>query len=144
MVSREQRMYLGEYMTRIATEHEMILLPCGEGTELAVFGAECNGCMTQQIYESAIRMSIDIPKKRPLRKECACYLGNDVGTYNSCLHMCKYCYANYDEKSVRFHHANHNPRSPFLIGEEMPDNILHKAEQKSWINGQISLNEFFI
>lgn len=56
MVSKEQRKYLGERMTRIATEHKMILRPCGEGTELAAFGADCNGCMTQQIYENAIHM----------------------------------------------------------------------------------------
>ena len=47
MVSKEQRKYLGQRMTRIATEHKMILRPCGEGTELAAFGADCNGCMTQ-------------------------------------------------------------------------------------------------
>lgn len=57
MVSKEQRKYLGQRMTRIATEHKMILRPCGEGTELAAFGADCNGCMTQQIYENAIHMS---------------------------------------------------------------------------------------
>ena len=56
MVSKEQRKYLGQRMTRIATEHKMILRPCGEGTELAAFGADCNGCMTQQIYENAIHM----------------------------------------------------------------------------------------
>ena len=144
MVSREQRMYLGEYMTRIATEHEMILRPCGEGTELAAFGADCNGCMTQQIYENAIHMSLDMPKKQPLRKECACYLGYDIGAYNSCPHMCKYCYANYDEKSVRLNRINHNPKSAFLIGDDMPNDKVHKAVQKSWINGQISLNGFFI
>lgn len=74
MVSKEQRKYLGQRMTRIATEHKMILRPCGEGTELAAFGADCNGCMTQQIYENAIHMSLDMPKKQSLRKECACYL----------------------------------------------------------------------
>jgi len=109
MVSKEQRKYLGQRMTRIATEHKMILRPCGEGTELAAFGADCNGCMTQQIYENAIHMSLDMPKKQFLRKECACYLGNDIGAYNSC-----------------------------------PHDKVHKAVQKSWINGQISLNGFFI
>ena len=54
MLSKKQRKYLGQ---RIATEHKMILRPCGEGTELAAFGADCNGCMTQQIYENAIHMS---------------------------------------------------------------------------------------
>ena len=144
MVSKEQRKYLGGRMTRIATEHKMILRPCGEGTELAAFGADCNGCMTQQIYENAIHMSLDMPKKQSLRKECACYLGNDIGAYNSCPHMCKYCYANYDEKSVRLNRINHNPKSAFLIGDDMPNDKVHKAVQKSWINGQISLNGFFI
>lgn len=144
MVSKEQRKYLGQRMTRIATEHKMILRPCGEGTELAAFGADCNGCMTQQIYENAIHMSLDMPKKQFLRKECACYLGNDIGAYNSCPHMCKYCYANYDEKSVRLNRINHNPKSAFLIGNDMPNDKVHKAVQKSWINGQISLNGFFI
>ena len=124
MVSKEQRKYLGERMTRIATD--------------------CNGCMTQQIYENAIHMSLDMPKKQFLRKECACYLGNDIGAYNSCPHMCKYCYANYDEKSVRLNRINHNPKSAFLIGDDMPNDKVHKAVQKSWINGQISLNEFLI
>lgn len=68
MVSKEQRKYLGKRMTRIATEHKMILRPCGEGTELAAFGADCNGCMTQQIYENAIHMSLDMPKNNPLEK----------------------------------------------------------------------------
>ena len=100
--------------------------------------------MTQQIYENAIHMSLDMPKKQSLRKECACYLGNDIGAYNSCPHMCKYCYANYDEKSVRLNRINHNPKSAFLIGDDMPNDKVHKAVQKSWINGQISLNGFFI
>ena len=100
--------------------------------------------MTHQIYENAIHMSLDMPKKQPLRKECACYLGYDIGAYNSCPHMCKYCYANYDEKSVRLNRINHNPKSAFLIGNDMPNDKVHKAVQKSWINGQISLNGFFI
>ena len=34
--------------------------------------------------------------------------------------------------------------SAFLIGNDMPNDKVHKAVQKSWINGQISLNGFFI
>nr|WP_302810292.1 DUF1848 family protein [Eubacterium ventriosum] len=40
-------------------------------------------------------------KRQPIRKECACFMGNDIGAYNTCLHMCKYCYANYDECPIR-------------------------------------------
>ena len=48
------------------------------------------------------------------------------------------------KKSVRLNRINHNPKSAFLIGDDMPNDKVHKAVQKSWINGQISLNEFLI
>ena len=33
----------------------------------------------------------------------------------------------------------HDPASPFLIGERMADDVIHEAEQKSWIDRQMSL-----
>lgn len=40
----------------------------------------------------------------------------DIGVYNSFKHFCKYCYANYDEKSVNNNFKNHNKFSSLLIG----------------------------
>ncbi len=39
-------------------------------------------------------------------------------------------------------YARHDPSSPFLIGNYMPDDKVHKAEQKSWIDGQKTLDDF--
>lgn len=74
---------------------------CAEGQELAQFGADCRGCMTTDVYEKAVGLSMDFPKKKPLRQECECFMGNDIGAYNTCMYLCKYCYANYDEEIVR-------------------------------------------
>lgn len=71
--------------------------------------------------------------------ECACFMGNDIGAYNSCLHMCRYCYANYDALTVKQNYARHDPASPFLIGNRRIEDQIHIADQKSWINGQMSL-----
>ena len=34
----------------------------------------------------------------------------------------------------------HNPLSPFLTGESLPDDVIHDADQKSWIDRQLRLD----
>ena len=139
-LEKEDRLFLGEKMTKIAESHEMTLRPCGEGKELEVFGADCSGCMTQPIYEKAIHNTMNFPKNKNARSTCACFLSNDIGMYNTCLHMCKYCYANYDIRTVMDNNANHDPLSPLLIGHVRPEDEIHQARQESWIDGQISFD----
>lgn len=141
-VEKSDRLYLGERMVKIAASHGMKVKPCAEGQELAQFGADCRGCMTTDVYEKAVGLSMDFPKKKPLRQECECFMGNDIGAYNTCMHLCKYCYANYDEEIVRRNNRMHDPKSPFLIGGSLPGDIIHEADQKSFINGQLTLDMF--
>ena len=143
-VPKDERIFLGKKMIEIAAGYGMTIRPCGEGDELAPFGADCSGCMTQKVYETALHTSLAFPKKQPLRKECACFLGSDIGAYNTCPHLCRYCYANYDEQTVCQNYVNHNPHSPLLIGNVHPEDIIHEAEQKSWIDGQMSLFPFLL
>ena len=49
-------------------------------------------------------------------------------------------HANYDEKTVMNNMRNHDPKSPLLIGHLRPEDTLKKAEQHSFINGQIMLD----
>lgn len=141
-VGKEDRLYLGEQMVKIAASHGMTVRPCGEGRELEKVGADCSGCMTTATYEKALHTTMDFPKRKPIRRECACYMGNDIGAYNTCMHLCRYCYANYDEETVRRNYRHHDPTSPFLIGSHTSEDIIHQAEQKSWINGQMTLDMF--
>ena len=34
------------------------------------------------------------------RKPCGCAPSKDIGTYNTCMHFCAYCYANQSQKAV--------------------------------------------
>ncbi len=139
VVGHDDRLYLGRKMIEIAARHGMTVKPCGEGTELEPFGADCSGCMSKETYEQVLGSSLDFPKKTPLRKECSCFLGSDIGAYNACPHLCRYCYANYDKQTVLQNFRRHDPTSPFLIGGSLPGDEVHQAEQQSWINGQMRL-----
>ncbi len=52
-------------MVKIAASHGMKVKPCAEGQELAQFGADCRGCMTTDVYEKTVGLSMDFPKKKP-------------------------------------------------------------------------------
>ena len=140
-VDPEQRLLLGKAFTETGRQYGMTIRPCGEGDELAQFGADCGGCMTVAMYEQALGRRLKVPKFVPARKECACYLGGDIGAYNTCGHLCRYCYANYDAETVRRNMAAHDPQSPLLTGHLMPGDQVHEARQESWIDPQISMDD---
>ena len=117
----------------------MTLKPCAEGEELAPFGADCGGCMRLSDYEKAIGTRLNAPKRKGARAECACYLSCDIGAYNTCRHLCKYCYANAEPSKVLAQSRLHDPASPFLIGGYSEDDKIHDVPQSSWIDNQTSL-----
>lgn len=49
-------------------------------------------------------------------RDCHCVNMVDVGAYNSCLHGCKYCYANFDSKQIVSNYKMHDVNSSLLIG----------------------------
>lgn len=49
-------------------------------------------------------------------RKCGCATMVDVGAYNSCLHGCKYCYANFDCEKVLSNYRKHDENSSLLIG----------------------------
>lgn len=138
-VRKEERLALGKAMIEIARDNDMTLRPCMEGDELEPYGADCSGCMTIPMYEKALGTKLKVPAFKPAREGCACYLGADIGAYNSCGHMCRYCYANYDAESVRLNRLLHDPDSPLMIGHLEPEDKVHDALQKSWRDDQLRL-----
>jgi hypothetical protein len=140
-VSGSDRQTIGREFVRIGREYGMTIRPCAEGNDLAEYGADCSGCMTVQTFEQAIHAQLNVPKRKTNQRngQCACLLGVDIGAYDTCGHLCRYCYANANTKLVRDNMKKHDPTSPFLLGHSMPQDVIHEAKQKSWLDGQMSL-----
>ena len=137
-VVREERLALGKAFAETGRRHNMTVRSCLEGVELAQFGIDVSGCMSQAVIEHALGEKLIVPKSRHIL-ECECVMGNDIGAYNSCAHFCKYCYANYDKDAVKANMKKHVPGSPFLIGNSMPLDRVTIAEQKSYITDQMEM-----
>ncbi|MCR4746938.1 MAG: DUF1848 domain-containing protein [Clostridiales bacterium] len=138
-VTKADRLELGEAIIRIAADCGMTVKPCAEGDELAQFGADCSGCMKISDYEAAIGSRLNAPKTKGARAECACYLSCDIGAYNTCLHLCRYCYANAEPEEVRRLSRLHDKNSPFLIGNYTESDTIHDVPQTSWKDLQVRL-----
>ena len=138
-VSKKDRITLGKEFIRIAGKFGMTIRPCAEGDELTLYGADCSGCMTVNTFETALHVHLDVPKRKTNQRngQCACLFGVDIGAYDTCGHLCKYCYANSNTRLVKENMKKHNPMSPFLIGESMPGDVIHEAKQESWIDHQL-------
>lgn len=140
-IRKEDRLLMGREMAAIAARHGIALKSCCEGNELAPFGVDCSGCMTVSTYEKALGLRLNAPRNSSRSRECLCHLSGDIGAYNTCGHLCRYCYANYDEASVRRAMALHDPASPLLVGHLRPGDVVQEAKQASWLDGQLTLEE---
>ena len=120
----------------IAKEHHMRLRLCSKEKWLKDYGVDVEGCMRIEDYEDAIDSILDVKEKMQARKGyCACYLSNDIGAYNSCPHLCDYCYANAEKEAVLANFKNHDDDSPLLIGHLKPNDKIREAKQVSFRRG---------
>ena len=140
-VFQKDRLTIGKAFIDIARQHGITIKPCAEGKSLEQYGADCSGCMTVKTFETALGAHLDVPKqsKNQRNNECACLLGSDIGAYDTCGHLCRYCYANSNVMLVKENMKSHDPKSPFLIGNSLPGDIIHEARQKSWLDRQMRL-----
>jgi DNA repair photolyase len=140
-VYNSDRLTLGKALIDIAKKYDITIRPCAEGNDLEPYGADCSGCMTVKTFETALHAKLDVPKRSKNQRngECACLLGTDIGAYDTCGHLCRYCYANTNPELVKENMKMHDPKSPFLLGHSTPEDTIHVAKQQSWINQQISM-----
>lgn len=130
--TKEEGIELAKAFVRIGKENDIIVHGCCEDKELEQYGLDITGCMSKSIVERACGFKLNPPKSSNMRGACNCLMEHDIGAYNSCMHLCRYCYANYNQKIVIENIKKHDPNSPFLIGSFMEGDIISESKQKSW------------
>lgn len=143
--SEEDYRRIGEGFSKSAAKCGQTIQTCFEQRNLTEYGFTAGECMSHQM---AMELTGKDFPEWTARKErnCHCVQMIDIGSYNTCNHRCKYCYANFDENCIAANFMRHIPTSTMLIGELEPEDIITirkdnalKPKKKPTVRRQASL-----
>lgn len=107
---------IAQSFEEIAKKYGIALQTCCEDYDLTEFGITNSGCINATWLSKVLKTTSISPKLGKTRSNCNCLATVDIGQYNTCPHLCKYCYANYQESEVLPNREIHDVNSSFLIG----------------------------
>lgn len=113
---------------------------CTKKVDLMHLGIPSGLCVDKKLVERIAGYPITAKKDKNQRNICNCIESIDIGTYESCLNGCIYCYAikgNYN--TAEFNNRKHDKTSPMLIGHVMAGDVIKDRPMKSLRDDQLSL-----
>lgn len=114
--NNEEANFLANKLATIGRKNNLKLKTCAESIDLENYGIEHGKCIDPELISKIIGCSINAIKDKNQRTECGCIESIDIGQYNTCQHNCRYCYANFNLKSVQTFNLQHSFESPLLTG----------------------------
>lgn len=117
--SSNDQMRFAQGLAELNGELGIELATCGELADLSAYGIKHNKCVDDELmmrlfhYDTALMDFIGAEydmldgwqikkskKDKGQRKACGCIVSKDIGMYNTCPHLCRYCYANSNDGAV--------------------------------------------
>ncbi|MDR2578072.1 MAG: DUF1848 family protein [Chitinispirillales bacterium] len=138
----ETQINLSHTIAEIAHSFGLLIDTCAENIDLQKFGIEHARCIDDKLLEKLLDYHLSVNKDKTQRLECGCIASIDIGMYNTCLNGCRYCYANYSQKTVTKNFEKHNHLSPLISGEIGSDDKINERNVKSCRDIRLRFGEF--
>ena len=138
-ITARQQAEIASVVHAIAENHHIELRSCAEEIDLDSLGITHSRCIDPDLIKKIIGCPIRAKKDTAQRGYCQCVESIDIGQYNTCRHGCKYCYANFSNKTVIENALAHNPKSPLIVGWPETDDKVSDRKVNSIKDEQISL-----
>ena len=108
--SQSDVFYVASEIARIGKRYGMEARTCMDGNDLNSLGIKPNRCVDPALirkvfgHDTGLLAFVEKCSGKtglsPL-KNCNCLPYTDVGEYNTCLHLCRYCYANLSDRLIQ-------------------------------------------
>lgn len=130
---------LAKQLVDIAGERGMEVESCAEMIDLQSVGVRHGSCIDKKLLEEIIGCKLIIGKDKNQRTECGCFESVEIGTYNTCMNRCRYCYANLNDAMVQESVKTYDVNAPLLCGSVGLDDKITERKVKSMKDNQMSL-----
>ena len=131
--SPDDQIQFAQGLAELNQDLRLELATCGELADLSAYGVKHNKCVDDELmvrlfhddaklmdfidaeYDMIDGWTIKKSKKdKGQRKACGCIVSKDIGMYNTCPHLCKYCYANFSDDAVMKNWRNHRTENDII------------------------------
>ncbi len=140
-MTKEEMTALAGEMAQIASKYHLLIETCAEQINLQEAGIQHGSCIDKKLIERISGCKLIAQKDKNQREECGCFESVEVGTYNTCLNGCKYCYANFNDNKVKENVKLFAQDSALLCGNVSSDDRITDRKVKSLKDSQISFLE---
>lgn len=138
--SNDEIICLAKHFSKIANRYNIKLQSCAEAINLAEFGISRTPCLTPQTLSLITGKNAELSgSAKVLRENCGCLAWRDIGTYDTCPHGCRYCYANSKFAAAVQNYRQHDPASPILCSKITDEDKITLSPQQTLLSSQLSL-----
>ncbi len=115
-LSNESSFYIAKSLAHIASNNKFDIFTCAEETDYTKAGICPGMCIDAHLISQLWHINVNDRKDPSQRECCLCRQSKDIGTNNTCLHGCTYCYATSSLDIAQQRFKEHDHQSPMLFG----------------------------
>lgn len=132
-------LFFSQRLVEIGRTYGIRVSCCSDTIDFSVAGMTKAQCIDQKLLSRLLGEELSIDKDKNQRPECGCAASIDIGSYHTCRHGCRYCYANVNDKLVHKNLRLYDEYSPLLIGQLQETDTVTERKVISYRTRQLDL-----